>query len=279
MELAFGPPLSFRPVKTDTRETDGFQPSRHHSFKLHDQGGARSVACCATQRAQVPQLSLENEKHNLLRAIQDTQRGLVTNAHQRSNIEEAMVNLECYCSGASIDLMKLDGTWRLQYTSARDVLILLESAATFPFFQVGQIFQKFDCLDQSNGGVVYNVVKWSIPTLLEEENGVTLLVSAKFSVLSARNIYLQFEEVTLEHINISGELQALIAPALLPRSFLSLQILQFIRAFKARIPLGNQDRPSVGGLYYLSYLDNDMLLGRAIGGGGAFVFTRAQPLE
>ncbi|XP_030548033.1 probable plastid-lipid-associated protein 10, chloroplastic isoform X2 [Rhodamnia argentea] len=276
MELAFGPLLSFRPTKTDTRETDGSQASRHGPFKLHHQGGTRSAACCATQRAQ---LSLENEKHNLLRAIQDTQRGLVTNAHQRSDIEEAMVNLECYCSGALIDLVKLDGTWRLQYTSARDVLILLESAATLPFFQVGQIFQKFDCLDQSNGGVVYNVVKWSIPTLLEEDNGVTLLVSAKFSVLSARNIYLQFEEVTLENINISGELQALIAPALLPRSFLSLQILQFIRAFKARIPLGNQDRRSVGGLYYLSYLDNNMLLGRAVGGGGAFVFTRAQPLE
>ncbi len=38
-------------------------------------------------------------------------------------------------------------------------------------------------------------------------------------------------------------------------------------------------RQSVGGLYYLSYLDDNMLLGRAVGGGGVFVFTRAQPLE
>lgn len=37
-------------------------------------------------------------------------------------------------------------------------------------------------------------------------------------------------------------------------------------------------RRSPGGLYYLSYLDRDMLLGRAVGGGGVFVFTRAQPL-
>ena len=37
-------------------------------------------------------------------------------------------------------------------------------------------------------------------------------------------------------------------------------------------------RESVGGLYYLSYLDNNLLLGRAVGGGGVFVFTRAQPL-
>lgn len=38
--------------------------------------------------------------------------------------------------GLPIDLMKLDGTWRLQYTSAPDVLILLEAADRLPFFQV-----------------------------------------------------------------------------------------------------------------------------------------------
>lgn len=37
-------------------------------------------------------------------------------------------------------------------------------------------------------------------------------------------------------------------------------------------------RRSPGGLYYLSYLDRDMLLGRSVGGGGVFIFTRAQPL-
>lgn len=38
-------------------------------------------------------------------------------------------------------------------------------------------------------------------------------------------------------------------------------------------------RRQVGGLYYLSYLDRNMLVGRAVGGGGVFVFTKAQPLE
>ncbi|RVW85141.1 putative plastid-lipid-associated protein 10, chloroplastic [Vitis vinifera] len=84
-------------------------------------------------------------------------------------------------------------------------------------------------------------------------------------------------QISIQSINISEELQALIAPAILPRSFLSLQILQFIRTFKAEIPVRNQGRRSVGGLYYLSYLDANMLLGRAAAG-GIFVFTRAQPL-
>lgn len=46
------------------------------------------------------------------------------------------VSVEGYNGGTPIDLVKLDGTWRLQYTSAPDVLVLLEAAARLPFFQV-----------------------------------------------------------------------------------------------------------------------------------------------
>ncbi|KAL8227837.1 hypothetical protein R6Q57_015421 [Mikania cordata] len=228
---------------------------------------------------QTSEVELENKKYDVLKAIQDTQRGLVTTANQRSEIEESLVDLESYAvANEAIDLGILDGTWRLQYTSASDVLILLDSSSKLPFFQVGQIFQKFECKGQDDGGYVRNVVRWSIPSLLEENEGATLLVSAKFSVVSRRNIYLQFEEIALQNIIISEELQALIAPALLPRSFLSLQILQAIRTFKAQIPVTNTSpgRRSVGGLYYLSYLDRNMLVGRAVGGGGVFVFSRAQ---
>ena len=44
--------------------------------------------------------------------------------------------MEGYNMGLPIDLVKLDGTWHLQYTSAPDVLILFEAAARLPFFQV-----------------------------------------------------------------------------------------------------------------------------------------------
>lgn len=231
----------------------------------------------APDRNRVSEVELENKKHNLLLAVQDTQRGLAATADQRSIIEEALVSVEGYNMGAPLDMAVLDGTWRLQYTSAPDVVVLLEAAARLPFFQVGQIYQKFECRDQLRGGVIRNVVRWSIPNLLE----ATLVVSAKFDIVSVRNIYLQFEEIKVQDINISEQLQALIAPALLPRSFLSLQILQFLRTFRAQVPVRNPGtgRRSVGGLYYLSYLDQNMLLGRAVGGGGVFVFTKAQPLE
>ncbi|XP_020538556.1 probable plastid-lipid-associated protein 10, chloroplastic isoform X3 [Jatropha curcas] len=191
--------------------------------KLPVQKKFRCSATVAADLTRVSEFEIEKKKHDLLSATQDTQRGLVTTADQRSSIEEALVDLEGYNKGAPIDLVQLDGTWRLQYTSAPDVLVLLESSARLPFLQVGQIFQKFECRDQSNGGIVRNVVRWSIPTLLEEQEGATLLVSAKFDVVSVRNIYLQFEEISIQNIKISEELQALIAPAILPRSFLSLQ--------------------------------------------------------
>ncbi|CAN1309600.1 Probable plastid-lipid-associated protein 10, chloroplastic [Linum perenne] len=211
------------------------------------------LAAALATGTQSPELQIEEKKHELLRAVQETQRGLVTTPDQRSTIEEILVNLEGCNSGSRIDLAVLDGTWRLQYTSARDVLVLFEAASRLPFFEVGQIYQKFECRDRSDGGVIRNVVQWSIPSLLE---------------------------ISVQNIKISEQLQAVITPAILPRTFLSLQILQFIQQFKAQIPVTTPDpgRRSAGGLYYLSYLDKNMLLGRSIGGGGVFVFTKAQPL-
>jgi len=195
---------------------------------------------------------LQKSKLELLRAAQNTQRGFQASHDQRATIEEAMVSVEQYDACIPINLNQLDGTWLLQYTSASDVLVLFQ-AASLPFFQ--------------------------------ENEGATLLVTAKFSLLSQRNIYLQFEEVSVGNLMISEQLQTLIAPAFLPRTSLSLEILQLLRSFETKIPLlGNSDeqadrRPSPGGLYYLSYLDRDMLLGRALGGGGVFIFSRTQPFQ
>ncbi|KAL8143799.1 hypothetical protein V2J09_016831 [Rumex salicifolius] len=268
-----------------------FQTNTYTSLPNDTRKGSKKLVSTFSSRTESLELELETKKHDLLRTVQETKRGLNTTPDLRSSIEEALVTVEGYDAGEPIDLNKLDGTWRLQYTSAPDVVILFEAAERFPFLEVGQIFQKFECKNQAGKAVVRNIIRWSIRNVLEEQEGATLLVSAKFSLVSQRNIFLQFEEVssvlaakyyeiTLQDIKISEEVQSIIAPAVLPRSFLNLQILQFIRAFKAQVPVTSTgtERRSIGGLYYLSYLDNDMLLGRAVGGGGVFVFTRAQPL-
>ncbi|XP_024520475.1 probable plastid-lipid-associated protein 10, chloroplastic [Selaginella moellendorffii] len=182
-------------------------------------------------------------------------------------------------NGTALDLDKLDGTWLLQYTSAPDVLSILQ-AGEFPFFKAGQIYQKFECKGRFDGGQVVNVVRWSIPGLLQDAEGATLFVTAGFSVVSARTIQLEFKEARLGEVLISEEVQALLAPAVLPRTFLNLQILQAINSLDVRVPLRGRrpsnERRSLGLLYYLTYLDNDMLLGRAIGSGGVFVFGKTQ---
>ncbi|XP_040384402.1 probable plastid-lipid-associated protein 10, chloroplastic [Oryza brachyantha] len=241
---------------------------------------AAATASPAAPISPVPAADAERRKHELLRAVQETGRGFAAGPDQRAGIEEAIVSVEELGAGegSPLDLAALDGTWRLCYTSASDVLVLFEAAERLPFLQVGQIYQKFECKDRSDGGIVRNVVRWSIENLLEEQEGATLMVSAKFDAMSKRNIFLQFEEVAIQNIKISEQLQALIAPAILPRSFLSLQVLQFLKTFQAQVPVNGPERRSPGGLYYLSYLDRDMLLGRSVGGGGVFIFTRAQPL-
>ncbi|KAI0499806.1 hypothetical protein KFK09_018014 [Dendrobium nobile] len=175
---------------------------------------AAAVAPAMAAAATATVAELESRKHDLLRAVQETQRGLSATAEKRSFIEEAMVAVERFGAGSPVDLVALDGTWRLNYTSAADVLVLFEAAARLPFFQVGQIFQKFECRGRTNGGIVRNVVRWSVTNLLE---------------------------IAVENIKISEELQALIAPAILPRSFLSLQILQFLRTFRAKVPVSGPD--------------------------------------
>lgn len=256
------------------------QTQRH--ARLRPRHLQRSPPPILTAAAVAPLTAADTEerKHELLRAVQETGRGSAAGPDQRAAIEEAIVCMEELGAGEGtpLDLAALDGTWRLCYTSASDVLVLFEAADRLPLLQIGQIYQKFECKDRSDGGVVRNVVRWSIENLLEEQEGATLMVSAKFDVLSKRNIFLQFEEVAVENIKISEQLQALIAPAILPRSFFSLQILQFLKTFRAQVPVNGPERRSPGGLYYLSYLDRDMLLGRSVGGGGVFVFTRAQPL-
>ncbi|KAJ4727972.1 Plastid lipid-associated protein/fibrillin conserved domain containing protein [Melia azedarach] len=260
MALAFASSLHVVTGMRTLCKTNSISSNLNATSKLSGRRKFSSSANVTFDRTKISEFDLENKKHDLLSTVQSTQRGLVTTADQRSIIEEALVSLEGYNMGEPVDLL-LQG---------------------FHSFRLGRSSRNLNAVKESDGGVIRNVVRWSVPTLLEEQDGATLVVSAKFDVVSVRNVYLKFEEITVQNINISEELQALIAPAILPRSFLSLQILQFIRSFKAQVPVTNPNPGSgrsVGGLYYLSYLDNNMLLGRAVGGGGVFVFTKAQPLE
>ncbi|CAM6033431.1 unnamed protein product [Sphagnum compactum] len=239
-----------------------------------------TVAAEERGRAQMNQEMIERAKMELLQSVLDTDRGSSALIEKRAIIEEAMVELEKFDAGLPLNLEHLDGTWLLQYTTAPDVISLLQ-ASQLPFLQVGQVYQQFMCRGSTQGGTVKNIVRWSIPGLLQENEGATLIVTAQFSVASSRSIVLQFQEARVGEVEISADLQAFLAPAFLPRTFLNLQILQFLRSLDVRVPLAGRqiqstERAPIGLRYYLTFLDNNMLLGRALGSGGVFIFSRTQ---
>ncbi|KAE8681689.1 V-type proton ATPase catalytic subunit A-like [Hibiscus syriacus] len=93
---------------------------------------------------------------------------------------------------------------------------------------------------------------WTRGELYLKGDAVGALAAAAASS-SPWNPMIDSDSIKIQDIKIREQLQALIAPALLPMLFLSLQILQFLRTFTAQVPVTNPGtgRRSVGGLYYL----------------------------
>eukprot|EP00271_Cylindrocystis_brebissonii_P018730 TRINITY_DN5440_c0_g2_i1.p1 TRINITY_DN5440_c0_g2~~TRINITY_DN5440_c0_g2_i1.p1 ORF type:complete len:295 (-),score=56.93 TRINITY_DN5440_c0_g2_i1:586-1470(-) len=224
-------------------------------------------------------------KSRLREALEGTGRGVRVSAEQRGVIEELQVNLEAAAQGSAEllgdGLDRLDGLWQLEYTTAPDVLALLRAPHQLPvpLLEVGDIFQRFRCMGRTDGGEVQNVVRWSLNGILQESEGATLTVGARFGVVGPTTISLRFEEAAVEDVRISSSLEALIAPALLPRGAIQLALLQWLRALEVRFSLRPAD-PSAsfrrGAMYQLTYLDDDALLGRASQPAGTFIFRRAQ---
>mgnify|MGYP007125027599 CR=1 FL=1 len=139
---------------------------------------------------------------------------------------------------------------------------------------------------------------------------MALKVDADYAKAGARTLALTFQEAKVSEVRISDLAEAVIAPALLPRTPLSHQILLAIKELELKFPLrgavtamggpggdsssksnskgdssneGSTSSPvkqprsggAAVGAYLLSYLDDTTLIGRASGSGGTFIFERA----
>lgn len=220
-------------------------------------------------------------KAALLDIVKDSGRGFRIGRFQRGVVEEAQVNVESF-SKAELDWSQLAGKWKLVYTSAQDVLIILEAEYRFkPLFgprllEVGDIYQRFTSPDE---GVVENIIEAGIlPGGLLEEKGVTFTVGAKYEVRSGHRIALTFEEAGVDNVKLAPLAQALLAPALLPRGYAMMRALMAVQDFKFRLPFQSLQQVAMGrnisAGYQLTYLDQEMLIGRATQLGGTFVFIR-----
>ncbi|KAL4554539.1 hypothetical protein LXL04_039370 [Taraxacum kok-saghyz] len=114
--------------KTDYNQTHFVRNKEFKEVADGIQGPMRQIFVEFLERSCTAEFSGFLLYKELGRRLKDTEREFVTTPNQRSEIEETLVDLESYGVGnEAIDLEKLDRTWRLQYTSASDVLVLLDS--------------------------------------------------------------------------------------------------------------------------------------------------------
>jgi hypothetical protein len=200
----------------------------------------------------------------------------------------------------------LDGRWKLIFTTALDVtglLVLSIPPPPVPFFPpppvvVGDIFQEF----KTETKEIVNEIRVSVPLLLEEKDGVILRVNATYKEAKSSNssssndnskraLELVFQEAVVSDVRISEFTEMLLAPAVLPRTELNQRVLLFLRDFEVRFPLFGRAARAMGGgtestnenertpgaavgRYEFSYLDEDVLIGKATGSNGIFIFTK-----
>lgn len=181
------------------------------------------------------------------------------------------------------------------------------------FPRVGALYQEFDALPSSSTSdsssspsfaPVRNIITFHLPPLLDS---LTATVSARYEARARRRLRLVFDRAALGEARISPAAEALLAPALLPRGTLQKNLLMFLRSAEVGVPLSAQGfsedatssrltallkpllkparefvdrvigtaRDAAGGEYFLSFLDEENLIGRqTAGGGGVFIFVR-----
>lgn len=226
--------------------------------------------------------SAQSVKELLLEALLDTDRGGNVTSLQRGKIEELQLQLEI-SSPPALDFSKLRGKWLLLYTTASDVLPLVRGPPSL--FQssarIGNIYQRFSTPEI---GKVENIIEATVTLPLLPSVGLVFVVAATYVIRTAKSICLSFKAAGLEEIQLSPELQNLVAPAALPRGFWNQRLLMALQGAKLSVPLsGHQvlDRDSskrrpVGINYSLTYLDDEVLVGRAQANGGSFIFRKSQ---
>ena len=258
-----------------------------------------STRCMASLGTPATHKSVDTAKDKLISLVKEKR--FKSNKMVRGVVEEAQVAVESF--GGPIDYNLLAGKWRLVYTTASDVIPILRAETLslptlfgpFSPLQVGNIYQSFTAPDENGQGVIENIIELGL-TGWTESKGLVITVKAQYEPQSARSILLWFEEAKVDEIKISEGLESIIAPALLPRGPIQQALLMFLKELKIVIPFSSARQTAVslqsllfpspgtgerrntassGGAYQLTYVDEQMLIGRASTLGGSFIFVRS----
>jgi PAP_fibrillin len=240
-----------------------------------------SASTAADDSRPLSSRQVQGAKQALLNAIAGTQRGSDAGSLQRGQIAEAQVAVEAF-SPVEVDWSLLPGTWNVVYTTAADVLPIVRPGAGLPGFplRVGRVGQRFTSPDE---GIVQNLIEVEALVPFLTGTKATLVVEASYEVRTSRSIALSFKKAGVGQVLAGDDLQNILATPLLPRGDWQMQALLAISEFSAFLPLttrvsgtSSSSRTPAGLNYNITYLDEDMFIGRAGGNGGTFIFVRDQ---
>ena len=232
-----------------------------------------------------------------LSRVGPTLRGGTASTMDRGEIEQLICCLESTMADEDIDWGRLHGTWDVCFTTARDVRGLMNERP-LPFAQANLVGQVYDEAGGVENFIVLTAVRdTSWPLISDFLNGTSIRVGvqAEWQVTGMRSIGLRFKRASLGQIEFTDEAalkSLLINPIFPPRGQWNLDALGFLRDAKLTLDFlsgaeaagdGGEDSRSSGRRgrsitpsLHIAYLDDDLLVGRAIETGGLYVYRRRQ---
>lgn len=252
---------------------------QYHGRKPFVLGGVRRRPSRVKAQRSLSEERKECAKLTFFRRIEGTERGSRTESLQRGTIEEALVDLEHLAASRPIDWSHLPGTWNVVYTTARDVRDVVKDGPIIPFARSTLVGQEYSSLER---GQVTNIIKLELvdlPPLLNFLSGtnVSILVKADYTISSLKSVGLRFKSAAIGHVEPSGDLEGLVLSPILPRGQWNLAVLNFLRDAEIgyNFPSSTSNRsnriqPSLD----ITYLDEDLFVGRAQQGGGVYVYSK-----
>jgi hypothetical protein len=242
---------------------------------------ATAVDSFGSTAATASPFQVQEAKQALLNAIAGTERGSDAGSLKRGQVAEAQVAVEAF-SPIEVDWSLLEGTWNVVYTTASDVLPIVRPGVGLPGLplRVGRVGQRFTSPEE---GIVQNLIEVEALVPFLSGTKTTLVVKASYEVRTSRSIALSFKKAGVGQVLAGDDLQNALASPLLPRGDWQMQALMAISEFSAFVPLttrvpgtSSSSRIPAGLNYNITYLDEDMFIGRAGGNGGTFIFVRDQ---
>lgn len=242
-------------------------------------GTGINASASYTNTGPFPPSQVQEAKQALLKAIAGTQRGSDAGSLKRGQVAEAQLAVETL-SPIEVDWNLLAGTWIVVYTTASDVLPIVKPGAGLPGFplRVGRVGQRFTSPDE---GIVQNLIDVEALVPILSGTNTTLVVEASYEVRTSRSIALSFKKAGVGQVLAGDNLQNVLASPLLPRGNWQMQALLAISDFSAFLPLttrvpgtSSSSKMPAGLNYNITYLDEEMFIGRAGGNGGIFIFVR-----